>query len=257
MIPRASARRLETTLVSYSRQSLPRPARFYSTPTKQANAAFVQASLPTAEYASYMPPPPPPIKEVASNDDLQRFLKRRHQFTMLPTPLPDDKSSALNDFYFPDSPTQEQVAIMDACLHNLYDVPRAQQLFENMRRDKPGDPLLDKRVYNTFLEAYVEMATTKAKDNGEYWVRNAWRLFQIMERGNEKVVPNASTYAIILTAWMRYVDWQKKLYLPPRPKHPSQIPRKSANLRRERAAIHSERIIIPNHRPWYIHHIRY
>ncbi|KIM89933.1 hypothetical protein PILCRDRAFT_812715 [Piloderma croceum F 1598] len=201
MIPRASARRLETTLVSYSRQSLPRPARFYSTPTKKANApALAQATLPDLGFDPFVPKP----KEPAVNDELQRFLGRRPQFTMLPTPLPDDRSSALNDFYFPDSPTQDLVAVMDACMHNLYDVPRATQIFENMRRDRPGEPLLDTRVYNSFLEAFIEMATTKGQSNRDYWVNKAWTLFGIMDDGKEKVVPTAGTYATMLIAWLRF-----------------------------------------------------
>lgn len=140
------------------------------------------------------------------NDELQQFLARRPQFTMLPTPLPNDRTSALNEFYFPDSPTQDLVAVMDACLHNLYDVPRATQIFENMRTDKPGEPLLDTRVYNSFLEAFIEMATTKGKAKREFWVKKAWRLFSIMEQGKERVVPTAGTYATMLIAWLRYVE---------------------------------------------------
>lgn len=206
MIPRTSARRLETTLVSCSRQSLPRPSRFYSTPTKIASAqAFAQHSLPTdADYASYMPLPSSNAQNDSFQNNLQSFLTRRPQFTMLPTPLPDDKSSAVNDFYFPDSPTQDLLAIMDACLHNLYDVPRAKQVFENMREKSRGDPILSARVYNSFLEAYVNMASTKETLNKTYWIKNAWNLFDLMERGQENVSPTAGSYAILLTAWLRY-----------------------------------------------------
>ncbi|KAH7908848.1 hypothetical protein BJ138DRAFT_968798, partial [Hygrophoropsis aurantiaca] len=138
MIPRTSARKLETTLVSYSRQRLPRPARLYSTPSKKVNApaaAFAQVQLPHPEYPSYMHKQ----KDVSKGDslpfatDMEGFLRRRTPYTILPTPLPDDKSSALNTFYFTDSPTQDQLAVMDACLHNLYDVPRARSIFERLR----------------------------------------------------------------------------------------------------------------------------
>jgi DNA-directed RNA polymerase len=207
MIPRRSARTFETTLVACSRQSLPRPARLYSTPTKRVNApALAEAMRPSADYAF---PPPPPPKEANISDILEKFLGRRQQFTMLPTPLPDDKSSPLNDFHFPDSPTQDLVAVIDACLHNLYDVPRAKLIFEKMREDKPGEPLLDVRVYNSILEAYIGMATTKAKADGSYWAQNAWTLFAVMEQGKEKVIPNASTYATMLIAWIRYVGRKK------------------------------------------------
>jgi DNA-directed RNA polymerase len=122
---------------------------------------------------------------------------------MLPTPLPDDKSSSINDFYFPDSPMQDMVAIMDACLHNVYDVPRAVQVFQNIRDRKPGDPLLDVRVYNSFLEAFLEMATTKEEKRRDFWVEKAWELYNIMESGSEKVVPNAGTYAVLLIIMTR------------------------------------------------------
>ena len=205
MIPRASVCRLETALVSYSRQSLPRPARFYSTPTKKASAqALARATRPDLGFDPFTPQTLP--KEPIVNDELQRFLARRPQFTMLPTPLPNDRSSALNDFYFPDSPTQDLVAVIDACLHNLYNVPRAKLIFEKMRQDKPGEPLLDARVYNSFLEAYIEMATTKAQNSRDYWIQNAWDLFSIMEQGKERVAPTAGTYATMLTAWLRYVE---------------------------------------------------
>ncbi|KAH7922517.1 hypothetical protein BV22DRAFT_966565, partial [Leucogyrophana mollusca] len=138
MLPRTSARTLETTLVSYSRQRLPRPARLYSTPSKRANApasAFAQVQLPHPEYPSYMAKGREIPKDESLHfvNDMQGFLRRRTPYTILPTPLPDDKTSALNNFYFTDSPTQDQLAVMDACLHNSYDVPRAKSVFERLR----------------------------------------------------------------------------------------------------------------------------
>lgn len=97
--------------------------------------------------------------------------------------------------------------MMDACLHNVYDVPRAKQIFENMRANKPGDPLLDVRVFNRFLEAYVDMATTKGNDDSKFWVKAAWELFNVMHNGVENVSPNVGTYAVMLTAWIRFVHW--------------------------------------------------
>jgi DNA-directed RNA polymerase len=48
------------------------------------------------------------------------------------------------------------------------------------------------------------MATTKGKENSTHWIQSAWELFDIMERGHEKVAPTPGTYAIILMAWLRY-----------------------------------------------------
>jgi DNA-directed RNA polymerase len=90
---------------------------------------------------------------------------------------------------------------MDACLHGLYDVPRAKTIFERMR-EKIGNPALEIKVYNAFLEAYIDMAGSHEKDR-VYWIENAWELYDILESGREKHEPNASTYAIMLIAWHR------------------------------------------------------
>ncbi|KAI9457403.1 hypothetical protein HD554DRAFT_1991576, partial [Boletus coccyginus] len=139
MIPRNSARRLETTLVSYPRQRLPRPARLYSTPSKRANApaaAFAQLQVPHPDVLRFTKQKDPMTEEGMSFvNDMRGFLHRRVPYTILPTPLPDQShSTALSTYFFPDSPTQDQLAVMDACLYNLYDVPRAKQVFERLRK---------------------------------------------------------------------------------------------------------------------------
>ena len=42
-----------------------------------------------------------------------------------------------------------------------HDVPRAKYLFNRLRAEKPGDPVLSTRLYNTVLGAYVETAVMK------------------------------------------------------------------------------------------------
>jgi len=206
MIPRA-ARRLETTLLS-SHQHLPRPARLYSTPSKPVNApALATAQISQPRYPAFFSRPSPEhtLDGVSSpNNDMGGFLKRRTPYTILPTPLPNDRSSDINDFWFIDSPTQDLLAVMDACLHNLYDVPRAKGIFERLRQ-KSTNPVLETRVYNAFLEAYINMASTRESNNRSFWVESAWELYEIMERGEETVKPNAGTYAIMLIAWHRLV----------------------------------------------------
>jgi DNA-directed RNA polymerase len=205
MLPR-NARKLEMTLVSYSRQRLPRPARLYSTPSKKANApaaAFAQVPLPHPDYPQFLVQRESPADESSHLFAMQGFLKRRTPYTILPTPLPDDRASSLNSFYFTDSPTQDQLAVMDACLHNLYDVPRAKQVFHQLRSSESSEPLLESRIYNSFLEAYIDMAYTKEPEDRTLWVEDAYQLYEIMERGIEKVHPTASTYAIMLLAWRR------------------------------------------------------
>jgi DNA-directed RNA polymerase len=206
MIP-LSRRRLETTLVSCSRQSLPRPARLYSTPSKATYApafASSQSVQPPVDYPAFLSQP--------RKDDMHGFLKRRTPYTILPTPLPEDQTSNLNDFYFTDSPTQDLLAVIDACIHNLYDVPRAKQVFERLRKSTKADAMLDVRLYNSFLEAFIGMATQKDPENKILWLEDAWTLFDAMEAGKEIAPPNATTYALMLTAWIRFV--RSKFYYP-------------------------------------------
>ncbi|KAF9463341.1 hypothetical protein BDZ94DRAFT_1148095, partial [Collybia nuda] len=135
MIPRA-AQRLETTLLS-SRQSLPRPFRLYSTPSKRVNAALATAQVHRQDYPNFLQTPTPETPLEVRNDtlgnELEGFLKRRIPYTILPTPLPSGRSSDINDLWYTDSPTQDLLAVMDACLHNMYDVPRAKNIFDRMR----------------------------------------------------------------------------------------------------------------------------
>lgn len=211
MIPRNTARTLETTLVSYSRQRLPRPARLYSTPSKKANApaaAFAQIQVPHPDAVHFTTQKDPLIEDSASFvNDMRGFLHRRIPYTIIPTPLPDQSNpTALSTYFFPDSPTQDQLAVMDACLHNLYDVPRAKQIFERLRKYTPAESLLDNRIYNSFLEAYVDMAATKEPNDRVLWFEEAWSLYEAMENGSENVHPSAQTYAIMFLARLRYED---------------------------------------------------
>ncbi|GLB44584.1 putative DNA-dependent RNA polymerase catalyzes the transcription of DNA into RNA using the four ribonucleoside triphosphates as substrates [Lyophyllum shimeji] len=204
MIPRA-VKRLETTLLS-SRQGLPRPARLYSTPSKKANApAFATAQIQHTEYPSYLSQPQQDIplesRKVPLGKELAAFLQRTAPYTILPAPLPSDRSSPLNDIFYPDTTTQDLLSVMDACLHNLYDVPRARGIFERLR-EKIGNPVLSTHVYNAFLEAYVAVATTKGPV--DVFLEYAWELYNILESEKEQFAPDATTYAIMLLAYHRF-----------------------------------------------------
>jgi DNA-directed RNA polymerase len=134
---------------------------------------------------------------------MHKFLKRDTSYTILPTPLPIDHSSHLNDLYFTDSPTQDLLAVIHACLHNVYDVPRAKQIFERLRKSSKAEAVLDTGLYNSLLEAFIAMATSKDPDNRLVWLDDAWVLFDSMETGMEVAAPNATTYALMLMAWLR------------------------------------------------------
>ena len=207
MIPlrRSTTKSLETTLLSYSRQALPRPARLYSTPSTARRNAYLPEPIPAQpELPPYMSKPNG-RNEATASGDMHSFLKHDPRYTILPTPLPADQSSHLNDLYFTDSPTQDLLAVIDACLHNLYDIPRAKQIFERLRKSSKAEAVLNTRLYNSLLEAFIAMASSKDPENRLIWLEDAWLLFDSMETGTEVAAPNATTYAIMLAAWLRCV----------------------------------------------------
>lgn len=215
MIPlstRAARKRTETALLSYSRQRLPRPARLYSTPTKRASSpAFdtITPSLPDS-YPAFLPAHPELPDSVGAlqadpnMSDMRSFLHTRTPYMILPPPLPDDKHSDLNDFYYTDSPTRDLIAVMDACLHNGYDVPRAQEIFNDLRA-KGSEHVLHPRLHTAFVEAYLDMAL-KESEKRSLWVEDAWTLLDSLFSGNEKVPVTAGAYALALVAWLRCVS---------------------------------------------------
>lgn len=196
--------RLETTLL-LSRLGLTRPhRRYYSTPSKPRAAAAATATVPREGLA---PPPPPMATPYGFGaTELESFLKRGIPSTFLPTPKPEGSAaSSQNNVWFMDTSTQDQLAIMDACLHNLYDVPRAKNIFERMRSSR-NTHALDPKIYNAILEGYSKMAgSRKDIEEKNYWLECFWDLYEVMETGKENVAATASTYANVLWTWYTYV----------------------------------------------------
>lgn len=207
MIPlqRSTTKSLGTTLLSYSRQALPRPARLYSTPSNARRNAYLAQPLPPQPELPPFMSKPTGQNDASRSGDMHNFLQGNTAYTLLPTPLPSDHKSYLNDLYFTDSTTQDSLAVLDACLHNHYDIPRAKQIFETLRKSPKAEVVLDIRLYNSLLEVFIAMAATKDPDNRLVWLEDAWTLFDSMETGAETVVPNATTYAIMITAWLKWV----------------------------------------------------
>lgn len=204
MIPltrRAAPRKLETALLSYSRQSLPRPARLYSTPTRRNEAQVIQNDLssPAGDFPPFASSHLSQNTGDDRNAELHSFLRRQLPYTFVPTPLPTDTHSPLHDYYFPDTKTQDALAVIDACLHGNYDVPRAQYVFSQLREGSKNDNVLSTRLYNLFLDTYLEMSRKEESQMSKRnWLEEAWKLFTDLESGEEPVSPNASTYANML-----------------------------------------------------------
>ena len=214
MIPlstRVARKTTESTLLSYSRQRLPRPARLYSSPSKRANAQAIDtlaSSIPDS-YPAFLPAHPN-LADPTGNDpekqntsDMFSFLRSRTPYTILPPPLPLDKDSDLNDLLYTDSPTRDLISAMDACLHNCYDVPRAKEIFDNFRA-KGSAHVLHPRLYTSFVEAFLEMAV-KEPEKKSLWVDDAWTLLDSMFSGAEKVPVTPGAYALALVTWLRCV----------------------------------------------------
>ncbi|TEB18252.1 mitochondrial RNA polymerase [Coprinellus micaceus] len=211
-----TARRLEKTSLLVSRQSLPRPARLvvprlYSAPSKPAHhpatAAAAQPSpsfeyppyLPSAPSSSSSPGPSTSASERHDADFVSSFLARPTRFTILPAPLPkDDKAK---DTIFTDTVTQDKLAVMDACLYNLHNVPRAKMLFNRLRATNKAILTID--MYNRLLSAYLQMAV-REEVGRKQWVHDAWNLFTAMTRSEEDMSPDHTSYALMLYAWHQF-----------------------------------------------------
>jgi hypothetical protein len=214
MIPlstRAARKKTEFSLLSYSRQRLPRPARLYSSPTNRANAPVFDSaasSIPDS-YPAFLPAHPKfddPTKNVPddpSNNNMHTFLQSRTPYTILPPPLPLGNHSELNNVLYTDSPTRDRISIMDACLHNGHDVPRAKEIFDNLRASG-AKQIIHSRLYLAFVEAYLDMAFQQPEQRS-LWVEDAWTLLDSLFSGNENVSVNSGTYALALVAWLRCV----------------------------------------------------
>lgn len=196
MIPR-TARRLETTLLC-ARQALPRPARLYSTPSQKLNA-------PATATATYVEPEIPPFLPQNATQSgnlrpqLRDFLMRDPAFVYVPTPEPMKAITEETDRWFGDPQTLDMTGIIDACLHNLYDVPRAKDVFTRLRQ-RVGSVALEAPLYNAFLSAYSGMAGKEPHKKRD-WLLEAWNLYDVMENGYEQIHPNAKTYSIMLSIW--------------------------------------------------------
>lgn len=134
---------------------------------------------------------------------MQTFLRSRTPYTILPAPLPQDKHSELNDLLYTNSPMQDLIAVMDACLHNGYDVPRAKEIFDNLRA-RGAEQIVHPRLYTAFVAAYLDMGI-KEPGKKSMWVEDAWILLDSLFSGNEKISVTPGAYALALIAWLRCV----------------------------------------------------
>lgn len=199
---RRTTRGLETVF-ALSRQALPRPARLYTTPShpsKSPGLATQDATIPYPAFLNTKHPPARPVNEERILTDLEKFLAREKKYTVLPPPLPPGASA--DNSWFTDTMTQENMSIMETCLHNSLDVPRAKAIFSQLRK-RETKSLLEVGVYNAFIEAYFGMATQKEPENQDQWLGEIYDLYEILESGAENVAPDQMTYGLMLQIWIQ------------------------------------------------------
>lgn len=111
--------------------------------------------------------------------------------------------------FFPDSPTVNRLAIMEACLNGFIDVHRAHQLFNDTVKDEKLRYHLDVRICNVFLKAYIEWADIEMEagnPKADNWRRRCWDLYTMLEyEDGFHVTPDERTYAIMLVGLLKYV----------------------------------------------------
>lgn len=157
-------------------------------------------------------------------------LQPNSRLTVLPTPLPDDMYSPVNEAYYPSSAIQSRLAVIDTCLAGLLDVNRAGKLFDNMRMDllhPLPESLLNDKLYNRMLEAYFDMVGREPPERREAWLDRGWDLYEDMALGKLRVKPNATTFSIALSTLKRYVSlswrgWSARVLLASLVRYPSE-----------------------------------
>ncbi|KAJ1306117.1 hypothetical protein OPQ81_010828 [Rhizoctonia solani] len=150
----------------------------------------------------HVPPPVQPLqyKQIERMEEL-----RRQPLTLLPTPLPDDMPQ--NEHYFPSSKKQQSLAVIAACLRDLYDVPRAEEIFNRLREEAhTGMSVMTIDTYNAILLAYAQLqaeGTPLAHAIRVHWAEKLWNLWQILVSETDRVALNATSMAIAFLAHIR------------------------------------------------------
>ncbi|CUA67067.1 DNA-directed RNA polymerase, mitochondrial [Rhizoctonia solani] len=130
---------------------------------------------------------------------------QRQPLTLLPTPLPENLPQ--NESYFPSSKKQQSLAVIAACLRDLYDVPRAEEIFNRLREEATrGASILTIDTYNALLLAYAQLqaeGTPLHESVRAQWAEKLWNLWQVLVSESDLVALNATSMAIAFLAHTR------------------------------------------------------
>ena len=171
-----------------------------------ATARVSKIKFATTQHAA-------PVVPLNAYPALQRMEELRTQpLVLLPTPLPEDMPQ--NEAYFPSSKKQQSLAVIAACLRELYDVPRAEDIFNRLRSDSEmGLGVLSVDTYNAILLAYAQLQSENVGTPYSQvpYAKKLWGLWNTLKQGNEGVYLNSTTIAIACLAITRCVA---SLYIP-------------------------------------------
>ncbi|KAF7313242.1 DNA-directed RNA polymerase [Mycena kentingensis (nom. inval.)] len=183
-------------------------SRLFQEYTTNASPAYqhVACRRAAAHGRARHPLPIPPQRPYAAaaalvvrRDELGSFLRQPTSIDILPPPLPQHHRSTRPPDWFSDPTTQEMMSIMDACLHNLYDVPRAKSIFDRLRSQ--GNSAIDARVIDAMLEAYLKMGANKAET--DYWLESLWELYDAAR----EIESTPASFAVALLALHRFPEY--------------------------------------------------
>ncbi|CAE6461591.1 unnamed protein product [Rhizoctonia solani] len=166
-----------------------------------AVAAAKITAVPRFE-TRHVPPPVLPLqyKQIQRMEEVQR-----QPLTLLPTPLPEDLPQ--NEQYFPSSKKQQSLAVIAACLRDLYDVPRAEEIFNRLRGEaETGASVMTIDTYNALLLAYAQLqaeGTPLAEQVRAQWAEKLWNLWQVLVSESDRVALNETSMAIAFLAHVR------------------------------------------------------
>ncbi|CEL52694.1 DNA-directed RNA polymerase, mitochondrial [Rhizoctonia solani AG-1 IB] len=119
--------------------------------------------------------------------------------------MPEDMPQ--NEQIFPSSKKQQSLAVIAACLRDLYDVPRAEEIFHRLREEADtGASVMTIDTYNAMLLAYAQLqaeGTQLAEPVRAQWAEKLWNLWQVLIEEKDRVALNATSMAIAFLAHIR------------------------------------------------------
>ncbi|KAH8831286.1 DNA/RNA polymerase [Flagelloscypha sp. PMI_526] len=183
-----------------------------------ASAQLVQREKPlyAQEMAGYLSRParpvilPPPLPKLPSTHFIRSLEAGEGKHVFSGSALAGAFSSLRDASTWNRDPVlMDLLGVMDACLHNCHNVPRAKSIFDRVRMTNPT--ALNTPVYNRVLETYLALADNPKPENAlghpqpkEYWLEEIKVLYHTMT--TEIARPNHNTLAVLFLSHLRHPE---------------------------------------------------